>query len=342
MEIVNLVILGVVAIGVVALVTRERWSLKRGGRREILVDTSVLIDGRILAVAKTGFIGDVLLIPRSVVGELQLLADGADSEKRSRARYGLDVVRDLQQVEGLIVKVLQDDVRVPEGVDNRLLELAKKRRAGILTNDFNLNKVAVVEGVLVLNVNELAQGLRAEVLPGEQIELELTQKGSENGQAVGHLADGTMVVVENAARWVGKRVTVEFIRYLQTSAGRMMFARRVGGDSGSERGRRERSEVVKEKKAEEVAREKVVEVKKIEERKVMQEGKREGDRGGRRGRLSRREVREQRREKGRSGRAGKPENRENVQSTDRNVVERRNSRRRASKEDELVRLANEG
>lgn len=195
--------------------------------RAILIDTSVLMDGRLTSIAATGFIGGTLVIPRSVVGELQLLADGSDSDKRSRARYGLDVVTDLQKLEGVTVELLQDGSRADEGVDERLLTLAKRHDAAICTLDFNLNKVAAVEGIQVLNINELAQGLRMSHLPGDHVLIELVQKGQDSHQAVGYLPDGTMVVVEQSSSYIGKTVEVEVIRSLQTAAGKMMFARRL-------------------------------------------------------------------------------------------------------------------
>lgn len=197
---------------------------KRQGKL-ILVDTSVLIDGRIISVAKSGFISDILAIPRSVVGELQYLADNADAEKRARARHGLDIIAELQQISRVRVQILQDGQTVKEGVDERLLALAKKYNASVCTIDYNLNKVAIVEGIQVLNINELAQSLRMAYLPGEKTLLELIQKGQDSHQAVGHLPDGTMVVVENAAARIGSSVEVEFIRSLQTAAGKMMFAK---------------------------------------------------------------------------------------------------------------------
>jgi uncharacterized protein YacL len=196
-------------------------------KRLILIDTSVLIDGRIVSIAKSGFVTDTLAIPRSVVGELQYLADNADHEKRARARHGLDVIAELQQISHVTVQILQDSTTVKEGVDERLLILAKKYSASICTIDYNLNKVAIVEGIRVLNVNELAQSLRMAYLPGERTLLELTQKGQDSHQAVGHLPDGTMVVVENASQKIGSSIEVEFIRSLQTAAGKMMFAKPV-------------------------------------------------------------------------------------------------------------------
>ena len=195
--------------------------------REILLDTSVIMDGRIVAVAKTGFIGGTLVIPRSVIGELQFLADAADHEKRARARAGLDIVAELQALPMVDVTILQDGAKADEGVDQRLLNLAKKRGAAVCTLDYNLNKVALVEDIAILNVNELAQSLRMAHLPGERLMLELVQKGQDGHQAVGYLPDGTMVVVEHANKQMGQTVEVEVIRSLQTAAGRMMFAKQV-------------------------------------------------------------------------------------------------------------------
>lgn len=209
------------------VVKLPRQSLSRKQGRPILVDTSVLIDGRIISVAKSGFIGDTLVIPRSVVRELQFLADNADHEKRARARYGLDVVQELQALPEVTVEILADGGQATEGVDERLLTLAKKHGAAVCTIDYNLNKVAVVEGIAVLNVNELAQSLRMAYLPGERMRLELVQKGQDAHQGVGYLPDGTMVVVEHANKFIGQTVEIEFIRSLQTAAGKMMFARRV-------------------------------------------------------------------------------------------------------------------
>ena len=194
-------------------------------KKQVLVDTSILIDGRFLAVARTGFINFNILIPRSVVGELQILADGGDDEKRVRARYGLDIISALQNEEKITVSILADGNSAEEGVDNRLISLAKKMNADILTADYNLNKVAKVEGIEVLNINELVQSVRADYLPGEKIMLEITQKGNEKKQGIGHLPDGTMVVVENGEGLIGTISEVEFIRSLQTAAGKMMFAR---------------------------------------------------------------------------------------------------------------------
>lgn len=220
----NLII--VIEVSYLVLVNTKRLSHKKE-QRPIFVDTSVLIDGRIIAVAKSGFVSGMLSIPRSVIGELQFMADHADNEKRSRARHGLDVVSELQHMPNVKVEIFQDGSKAEEGVDERLLNLAKKYQGSICTIDYNLNKVAKVEGIDVLNVNDLAMSLRMAYLPGEKILLELTQRGQDAHQAVGHLTDGTMVVVEHASGLINQTVEVEFIRSLQTAAGKMMFAKLI-------------------------------------------------------------------------------------------------------------------
>lgn len=198
---------------------------RASGRAPLFIDTSALMDGRIVTAAQTGFLPSPIAISNSVINELQLLADQADAEKRSRARRGLDAIKELQEIEWLEVKIIKDGPTGSGGVDTRLIELAKKHHGTICTIDFNLNKVASVQGIRVLNINELAGSIRMAFLPGETISMPLTQKGQNSTQAVGYLADGTMVVVEKAASSIGRTVEIEFIRSLQTAAGRMMFAR---------------------------------------------------------------------------------------------------------------------
>ena len=222
--IIIILLLVIIAELTVVAVRLHKPSLRRAGR-PMFIDTSVLIDGRILAVAQSGFISDTLMIPRSVIGELQFLADNADSEKRTRARHGLDVVTELQALEGVSVEIFPDGSRAEEGVDERLLKLARQHSGALCTIDYNLNKVAQVEGITVVNVNDLAKSLRMAYLPGEKLTIALTTKGNDSTQAVGHLEDGTMVVVEQAKSKIGSAVEVEIIRSLQTAAGRMMFAR---------------------------------------------------------------------------------------------------------------------
>ena len=225
----TLLFLVILTIEVTYLVYKSGTLVKqKNGGRSVYIDTSALMDGRIITAAQTGFIPGRLAIPKSVIAELQLLADQADHEKRSRARRGLDAVRELQDMEYTNVEIIDDGPVGPGGVDERLVELARKYKGSICTIDFNLNKVAKVHDVPVLNINELAGSIRMAFLPGETISLPLTQKGQNSDQAVGYLADGTMVVVDKAISQVGKTVQVEFIRSLQTNAGRMMFAKLVG------------------------------------------------------------------------------------------------------------------
>lgn len=226
----NEIIIGLllVVIAQVVFLTRKSTNKSiRGVKHPIFVDTSVLIDGRILAIAGSGFITGTLYIPRSVIGELQFLADNADADKRARARHGLDVAKELQIMKTVQAELFQDATRAENGVDDQLLKLAKEYDGMICTIDFNLNKVAQVEEIQVLNVNELAQQLRASFLPGETTPIHLLQKGQDSHQAVGYLEDGTMVVVEHASKLLNSTVNVEVIRSLQTTAGRMMFAKLV-------------------------------------------------------------------------------------------------------------------
>lgn len=192
----------------------------------IVLDTSALIDGRIIEVVRSGFVPSNIVIPRFVIAELQLLADKADHTKRERARFGLGIVKELQDSKLTNVSIVTSDSS-PENVDEKLVELSLKNRWLLLTTDFNLLKVAEIQGVRILNINELAQNLRPVYLPGERKDLKIVQKGQERDQGVGYLEDGTMVVVEAAKGAIGKTLNVEFTRNLQTSAGRMMFAEKV-------------------------------------------------------------------------------------------------------------------
>lgn len=193
-------------------------------RNGMILDTCALIDGRIIAITKAGFVPQDLVIPQFVIAELQYLADHGDSHKRERARYGLDVIRELQDLRRASVTIAREPFSHIKEVDDKLIALAKQYSAMLYTTDYNLNKVAQIEGVTVLNVNELAHALRPHRLPGEQLELKITQVGQDKTQGVGYLEDGTMVVVEKAGSKVGQKVVVEFSRMLQTQAGKMMFA----------------------------------------------------------------------------------------------------------------------
>lgn len=197
---------------------------RASNKRKIFVDTSVLIDGRILNVVRTGFIDGDLIIPKSVLRELQLLADGKDSEKRAIARSGLDNVSELERAIEVNTEIF-DDGEGPKKVDDQLLKLAKEQNGVILTLDYNLIKVAEAEKINTLNLNDLALAVKTEFKPGDKMRVRIAEKGSNRGQGVGHLSNGTMVVVEKAASRVGKEVTVEFERFHETSAGRIIFAK---------------------------------------------------------------------------------------------------------------------
>lgn len=200
-------------------------SAKKKDGNTVLLDTSAIMDGRIVEVVKSGFVPAQLLVPRFVIAELQLLADKADHLKRERARFGLQVIQTLQDSKHTSVRIIGDDIKSESGVDEKLVRLAIKLRALLFTTDYNLLKVAEIEGVRVLNINELAQNLRPTRIPGEHAEIKIVAKGQERTQGVGYLEDGTMVVVEQAGAKQGQTLKVEFTRNLQTTAGRMMFAR---------------------------------------------------------------------------------------------------------------------
>ncbi len=205
---------------------------KRAGG--IILDSCALIDGRIVDIVKSSFLLDTLIIPHFVLRELQMLADGNDSHKRSRARHGLEVAESLRAT--LLNRVIIDSsIKQIDKTDEQLLLLAKKRHARLCTTDYNLNKVAAVEGVIVLNVNELAQALRPSMLPGEEQEIKILQKGEGFGQGVGYLEDGTMVVVDRAAKLIGTKQLVIIERSLQTVAGKMSFAHLKNVNSGATR-----------------------------------------------------------------------------------------------------------
>ena len=202
----------------------RKYKLTSSNRRKIYVDTSALIDGRILNVAKSGFLDGDLIILRSVLLELQLLADGKDSDKRTRARAGLTVAAELERVVNINTEVVSDESGVKK-VDEALLKYARENKGAILTLDYNLIKVAEAEKIEALNINELALATRSEFLPGERIKIKISEKGSGRGQGVGHLNDGTMVVVDGAASKVGRDVMVEFVKFYETPAGKMIFAK---------------------------------------------------------------------------------------------------------------------
>src|SRR5437763_9268807 len=198
---------------------------KMGKKIYKILDTSVIIDGRIADIAETGFLDGVLVLPQFVLRELQLVADSADSLKRNRGRRGLDVMQRIQKMASITVQIVEDDFPGIREVDLKLIELAKLYEAKIITNDFNLNKVAQLQGVDVLNINELANALKPIVLPGEGMKVFILKEGKEYNQGVAYLDDGTMVVVDNARKMIGKTVDISVTSVLQTSAGKMIFGK---------------------------------------------------------------------------------------------------------------------
>ncbi|MFP5229983.1 MAG: PIN/TRAM domain-containing protein [Acidobacteriota bacterium] len=202
------------------------FSSERGGKRNTKVlDTSAIIDGRIADIAETGFLEGTLIIPEFVLRELQMVADSSDSSKRQRGRRGLDVLQRMRSNQQITIQIAEEDFQHIREVDLKLIELAKQLEAKIVTNDFNLNKVAQVRGVAVLNINDLANSLRPVVLPGEKMRVVVMKEGKEFDQGVGYLDDGTMVVVDHARRLIGRSVEISVTSVLQTASGKMIFGR---------------------------------------------------------------------------------------------------------------------
>jgi uncharacterized protein YacL len=193
--------------------------------RTILLDTSVIIDGRVADIAKTGFLPGTLLIPRFVLNELQYIADSPDGLRRQRGRRGMEVLAELQKLPNILVRISDINAEGVREVDDKLVVLARQLKCPILTNDYNLNRVAELQGVTILNINELANAVKSVVLPSERMTLNIFQEGKEFGQGVGYMDDGTMVVVENGHDYIGEYKDVVVTKVLQTAAGRMIFAR---------------------------------------------------------------------------------------------------------------------
>jgi uncharacterized protein YacL len=198
---------------------------KSSGRAYKILDTSVIIDGRITDICDTAFVEGTLVVPQFVLKELQLVADSADGLKRQRGRRGLDVLDRLQKSAQVQVQIVDLDFPEVRDVDSKLIELAKRLDAKIITNDFNLNKVARLQGIVVLNINELANALKPVVLPGETMKVFILKEGKEKDQGVAYLDDGTMVVVDNSRRLIGQTITIAVTSVLQTTVGKMIFGR---------------------------------------------------------------------------------------------------------------------
>lgn len=197
-------------------------------KSQILVDTSAIIDGRIADVAKTGFVPGKLLVPRFILAELQNIADSEDPMRRGRGRRGLEMLNLLRENPAVEIDIIEEDPKDVVEVDHKLVYLAREYGTNILTTDYNLNRVATIEQVTVLNMNELANAIKAVVIPGEEMRVKVVQKGKEKNQGLAYLADGTMIVVENGDKLLGKEVDVEVTRIFQTVAGKMIFAAQKG------------------------------------------------------------------------------------------------------------------
>jgi len=226
----TIIIIGLLLVILLLLIQAQGYtnvSFLKSHKRKIILDSCALIDGRIIDLVRTGFVADELVIPKFILSELQMLADGNDVHKRERARFGLEIAAELREYAWVYLTV--DETKFPNvpAVDDRLVALAKKLSAVLCTTDYNLNKVASIESVKVLNINDLAQNLRPSALPGEKFEVKVMQKGSNPQQGVGYLEDGTMIVIEGAAKAIGTTVTVSVDRMHQTVAGKMVFAHAV-------------------------------------------------------------------------------------------------------------------
>jgi uncharacterized protein YacL len=235
------VVFGYLGITIMVLRSEEltdlvRGRARKGGERDgadkdeakpVLLDSSVIIDGRIADISQTGFIMGPMLIPRFVLNEVQYIADSADSLRRNRGRRGLDMLSKLQRESAVPVIITDMDVKNVRQVDDKLVQLAKQLKCPVITNDFNLNQVAQLQGVAVLNINALANAVKALVLPGETIRVQLIDEGKELGQGVGYLDDGTMVVVEHGMRFINREIDIQVTKVLQTNAGRMIFGQPV-------------------------------------------------------------------------------------------------------------------
>jgi uncharacterized protein YacL len=208
------------------IIGRPAGGDNKGGKKGsyVILDTSAIIDGRIADISHTGFIAGTMLIPRFVLNELQHIADSPDVLRRNRGRRGLDMLNKLQKDSTVPIQISEVDAPDVAEVDAKLVKLAKNLGASIVTNDFNLNRVAEIQGVRVLNINELANAVKPVVLPGEDMHILVIQDGKEVGQGVGYLDDGTMVVIESGRRFIGEEIDVTVTRVFQTAAGRMIFA----------------------------------------------------------------------------------------------------------------------
>lgn len=225
-EIINFLLL----LFLILLVSIKSININKGIIRKktriVLLDSCALIDGRIIELVKYGFVTDRLIVPDFIINELQMLADGNDNIKRERARYGLEVVQIIQKIPGVDLSITKTKM-ISKATDDKLVELALSMSAELYTTDFNLNQVANIKGIRVLNVNELANALRPVVIPGESISVKIIQPGSNKDQGVGYLDDGTMVVIDGTKTEIGKYVNAQITKSHQTAAGKMIFAKKL-------------------------------------------------------------------------------------------------------------------
>ncbi len=204
-----------------------------------LLDTSVIIDGRVTDISRAGFLEGVVIVPKFVLQELQLISDSSDNMKRNKGRRGLDILNGLKKIDGLNITIVDKDYRDVRGVDEKLVVMAKEIGAKIITNDYNLNKIAEIQGIKVLNINDLSNAIKPTFLPGEKINVKIMKEGKERDQGIAYLSDGTMIVVDNAKKMLNRKVDVQVTNVLQTDAGRMIFARFEGRqDKGRNNNRR--------------------------------------------------------------------------------------------------------
>lgn len=194
-------------------------------RLETVLDTSVLIDKRVVSIATSGFLPQRVLVPKIVLQEIQNIADSKDGDRRDKGRRGLSSLEEIKKIKKGEFEIIKDDFPGEETVDSKLIKISKKRNATLMTTDYNLNKIASVQGVKVLNINDLAQGLRPDLIPGQELELKIIHIGKDKTQGVGYLEDGTMIVVESGSKLLDRKVKVKISRSLQTAAGKMFFAR---------------------------------------------------------------------------------------------------------------------
>lgn len=190
-----------------------------------LLDTSVIIDGRICDIARTGFLEGVLIVPKFVLQELQLIADSSDNMKRNKGRRGLDILNELRKIPGITVEIIDRDYKGTNKVDEKLVGIAKEIGAKIITNDYNLNKIAEIQDIDVLNINDLSNAIKPSFLPGEKISVKIIKEGKEKDQGIAYLNDGTMIVVDGARKMINKKIEITITNVLQTDAGKMIFAK---------------------------------------------------------------------------------------------------------------------